>query len=53
MDRGVATIEARIAAAADGWRLDRALADAVEERERWCAVRAAALHLAAELRRGG
>ena len=29
MDRGVATIEARIAAAADGWRLDRALADAV------------------------
>ena len=31
----------------------RALADAVEERERWCAVRAAALHLAAELRRGG
>ena len=29
MDRGVATIEARIAAAADGWRHDRALADAV------------------------
>ncbi len=29
MNRGVATIEARIAAAADGWRLDRALADAV------------------------
>ncbi|PTM46103.1 ribosomal large subunit pseudouridine synthase D [Sphingomonas aerolata] len=29
MDRGGATIEARIAAAADGWRLDRALADAV------------------------
>lgn len=29
MDRGVATIEAKIAAAADGWRLDRALADAV------------------------
>ncbi|RZL77011.1 MAG: RluA family pseudouridine synthase [Sphingomonas sp.] len=29
MDRGVATIEARIASAADGWRLDRALADAV------------------------
>ncbi len=29
MDRGVATIEARIAAAADGWRLDRALSDAV------------------------
>jgi 23S rRNA pseudouridine1911/1915/1917 synthase len=29
MDRGVSIIEARIAAAADGWRLDRALADAV------------------------
>ncbi len=29
MDRGVARIEAKIAAAADGWRLDRALADAV------------------------
>ncbi|URW76756.1 RluA family pseudouridine synthase [Sphingomonas donggukensis] len=29
MDRGVSTIEARIAASADGWRLDRALADAV------------------------
>lgn len=29
MDRGVTTLEARIAAAADGWRLDRALADAV------------------------
>ena len=28
MDRGVAIIQARIAAAADGWRLDRALADA-------------------------
>ena len=29
MDRGVSIIEARIAPAADGWRLDRALADAV------------------------
>ncbi|MES2337569.1 MAG: RluA family pseudouridine synthase [Pseudomonadota bacterium] len=29
MDRGVSIIEARIAHAADGWRLDRALADAV------------------------
>lgn len=29
MDRGVSIIQARIAAAADGWRLDRALADAV------------------------
>ncbi|MDT8758170.1 RluA family pseudouridine synthase [Sphingomonas psychrotolerans] len=29
MDRGVTTLEARIADAADGWRLDRALADAV------------------------
>jgi 23S rRNA pseudouridine1911/1915/1917 synthase len=29
MDRGVTTLEARIAQAADGWRLDRALADAV------------------------
>ena len=29
MDRGVSTIEARIADAAGGWRLDRALADAV------------------------
>lgn len=29
MDRGVATLEARIADAADGWRLDRALADAL------------------------
>ena len=29
MDRGVSTIEATIAPAADGWRLDRALADAV------------------------
>ena len=29
MNRGVAIIEATIAAAADGWRLDRALADAV------------------------
>lgn len=29
MNRGVSTIEARIADAADGWRLDRALADAV------------------------
>ena len=28
MDRGVSIIEARIAVAADGWRLDRALADA-------------------------
>ena len=28
MDRGVSIIEATIAAAADGWRLDRALADA-------------------------
>jgi 23S rRNA pseudouridine1911/1915/1917 synthase len=29
MNRGVSIIEARIAAGADGWRLDRALADAV------------------------
>jgi 23S rRNA pseudouridine1911/1915/1917 synthase len=29
MDRGVSTIDAVIAAEADGWRLDRALADAV------------------------
>ena len=29
MDRGVSTIEATIAHGADGWRLDRALADAV------------------------
>lgn len=29
MNRGVSIIEARIAEAADGWRLDRALADAV------------------------
>ena len=29
MDRGVSTIQARIADAAGGWRLDRALADAV------------------------
>jgi 23S rRNA pseudouridine1911/1915/1917 synthase len=29
MDRGVSTIEARIAPTANGWRLDRALADAV------------------------
>ena len=29
MDRGVATIDARIADSADGWRLDRALADAL------------------------
>ncbi len=29
MDRGVATFEARIADGADGWRLDRALADAL------------------------
>ncbi len=29
MDRGVSIIEARIAPAADGWRLDRALAEAV------------------------
>jgi 23S rRNA pseudouridine1911/1915/1917 synthase len=29
MDRGVSTIEARISEVADGWRLDRALADAV------------------------
>ncbi|MGK6319711.1 RluA family pseudouridine synthase [Sphingomonas sp. DT-204] len=29
MDRGVSIIEARIAGSADGWRLDRALADAV------------------------
>jgi 23S rRNA pseudouridine1911/1915/1917 synthase len=29
MDRGVSIIEARITPAADGWRLDRALADAV------------------------
>jgi 23S rRNA pseudouridine1911/1915/1917 synthase len=29
MDRGVTTIETRIADTADGWRLDRALADAI------------------------
>jgi RluA family pseudouridine synthase len=29
MDRGVTTLEARISEAANGWRLDRALADAV------------------------
>ena len=29
MNRGVSIIEAQIAAGADGWRLDRALADAV------------------------
>ena len=29
MDRGVSIIEATIAPAADGWRLDRALAEAV------------------------
>ncbi len=29
MDRGVSIIQARIAATSDGWRLDRALADAV------------------------
>lgn len=29
MDRGVAIIEARIGASTDGWRLDRALADAI------------------------
>ena len=29
MDRGVSILEATIAPAADGWRLDRALADAV------------------------
>ena len=29
MDRGVSIIDARIAPTADGWRLDRALADAV------------------------
>jgi len=29
MNRGVSTLEARIADAADGWRLDRALADAL------------------------
>lgn len=29
MDRGVSTLEARIADTADGWRLDRALADAL------------------------
>ena len=29
MNRGVSIIEARVSPAADGWRLDRALADAV------------------------
>lgn len=29
MDRGVSTLEARVADTADGWRLDRALADAL------------------------
>ncbi|HEX8389095.1 MAG TPA: pseudouridine synthase, partial [Sphingomonas sp.] len=29
MDRGVSIIEARIGAGSDGWRLDRALADAI------------------------
>ncbi|PCD03693.1 RluA family pseudouridine synthase [Sphingomonas spermidinifaciens] len=43
MDRGVSTIEATISAAADGWRLDRALADAVPSlsRERLKALIAA------------
>ena len=34
MDRGVSSIEARIAEAANGWRLDRALADAVPDLSR-------------------
>lgn len=43
MDRGVSTIDATISAAADGWRLDRALADAVPSlsRERLKALIAA------------
>ena len=43
MDRGVSTIEARIADTAHGWRLDRALADAVPtlSRERLKALIAA------------
>ena len=43
MDRGVATIDARIADTADGWRLDRALADALPtmSRERLKALIAA------------
>ncbi|KQU62299.1 pseudouridine synthase [Sphingomonas sp. Leaf339] len=43
MDRGVSIIEATIAPAADGWRLDRALADAVPtmSRERLKALIAA------------
>ncbi|CAN5345846.1 RluA family pseudouridine synthase [soil metagenome] len=34
MDRGVSTIEASIAQSSDGWRLDRALADALPELSR-------------------
>jgi 23S rRNA pseudouridine1911/1915/1917 synthase len=34
MDRGDSTVDARIAQAADGWRLDRALADAVPSMSR-------------------
>ncbi len=43
MDRGVSTLEARIADTADGWRLDRALADALPtlSRERLKALIAA------------
>ncbi|MCW3848363.1 RluA family pseudouridine synthase [Sphingomonas sp. LB-2] len=45
MDRGVSTIEARISDSADGWRLDRALADAVPSlsRERLKALIASGL----------
>jgi 23S rRNA pseudouridine1911/1915/1917 synthase len=34
MDRGVSTVDARIADSANGWRLDRALADAVPDLSR-------------------
>ena len=31
MERGLSTIDARIGAGADGWRLDKALADALPD----------------------
>jgi 23S rRNA pseudouridine1911/1915/1917 synthase len=50
MDRGVTTIEATIASAADGWRLDRALADALPTVSR---ERLKALISAGQVTRGG
>jgi 23S rRNA pseudouridine1911/1915/1917 synthase len=50
MDRGVSTIEATIAPAADGWRLDRALADAVPTLSR---ERLKVLIAAGQVTRGG